>query len=662
MEPRTAARLGLAVAVSLGLWLTNPAWGPRPPSGDDVMALIVRLDDGMRVLRSGHLDGWSPAFLTGHPQFLHYGPGVAVGALFVSAASFGQLSTSGVLSVLFVVAYAAIAPAMWFLGRSLRLGHAASAVAALLALLVTSPYGVGLAGLYETGLLAHTVAAPFVCVALAATVRAMSHPRRRRWIVAAAACLAVVVTTHVLSALVAPLLAAPLLAVAARRSGVGLRSLSALGVVLLGAAGLSAFWLLPYLAHFPERGDITAWPTPSLIVRLGDIAAGDILFPPGIALIVSCGWVWLVLFGRPRYPLLIGALLASGGLLLFAHALHAAAPSNEIAAQLANRGLGYAGLLAVLPLAALIAFAAERISASQPDLAAVALGALVVVAASGSLRDAPGQQPEAHASLHATAAALRRLVPPHARFATERDFPAEVARLGVRHPDLWLAQRSGRNTLNTFGVELSPTPKARFLTEFLSRPSARVRPDAGTFARHGVTHVVTLVPATTTRLVGQGGFRRVAQHGSLTILEVDSPAGQPPPASLVSLETTTGTAQLTKWRDRGESLTLRVRADKGTTASLAVGWSSRWRATLDGAGVPVLRRPDRLVGIAVPAGAHTVTLRFRQDPLAYVGAAISIGTVVAGVVLLGRRRRSLDRLWTETGALRRFPSKNATNQ
>lgn len=603
------------------------------------MALIVRLDDGMRVLRSGHLDGWSPGFLTGHAQFLHYGPGAAIAALFLRAASFGQLSTAGVLSVLFVVSFVAIAPAMWFLARSLRLGHAASAVAAVLALLVTSPYGIGLAGLYETGLLAHAVAAPFLCVGLGATVRAVLHPRRLRWVVMAAGCFAIIVTTHVLSALVAPLLAAPLVAVAARRSGRGLRSLRSLGVVALGAAGLSAFWLLPYLAHFDERGDVTAWPTPSLVSRLGDIASGDILFPPGVALLVAGGWVWLTLFGRARHPLLVGAPLASGGFLLFAHALHAVTPSNEIAAQLANRGLGYAGLLAVLPLAALIARAGEQISARQRDLAAVALGALVVVAASGSLRDIPAQQPEAHPSLHATAATLRRLVPPHARFATERDFPAEVARLGVRHPDLWLAERSGRNTLNTFGVELSSTPEARFLTEFLKTPSDAVDPDAAGFARHGTSHVVTQVKATTRRLMAAGGFRIVASHPPLTVLEVEAPPGQPAPSSLVTVDASTATARVLRLAGDNESLSIRIRASRPTTASLAIGWSHAWRAKVDGDRVPVLRRDDGLVGIALPAGTHTVSLRFTRSWSDRLGLLITVATVAAGACLALRQRR-----------------------
>lgn len=649
MRARNLAWLGPATAVVVGLWLTRGAWGPRPPSGDDVMALIVRIDDGLRVLRAGHLDGWSSSFLTGHPQFLHYGPGLAVAAGLVRVLSFGGLSTAGTLSVLFVLAFVAVAPAVWFLARSLRLPEPAAAVAAILALVVNSPYGVGLAGLYETGLITHALAAPFVCLAIGAAVRTVNEPTRRRWPALLAASFAVVVATHVVSMLVAPLLAAGCVgvALAVRRPARGW--LAALTVGIGGGLGLAAFWLLPYLLHLGERGDVTVWPTPSLVSRLGDVLAGRIGLPAGVGWLVLVGWLWAVTAGWRRYPLVVAPVVAPLAFLLFAHGLYAWFPSSDVGLQLANRGLGYAALLAVIPLATLLHHSCDRwvksfdltVTRMVGDGGAVAVGVavLVVLAVSGPLGRIPRQQPLPHGSLARTAIELRGLVPDGARFATERDYPAEVARLGVRHPDFWLAARSGRNTLNTFGVELSPSPEVRFLTEFLKTPTDLVNPTARDFARYGVTHVVTLVPATTERLLASGGFARAGAHGSLTILEVLRPEGQPSPASLLTVDHGTATARLTRWVDGGEAVDIRVDSSQLTTASLAVGWARAWRLTLDGHPIPVLRRADGLVGVTLPGGAHRLALRFERGPADAVGPAISLATLAALALWCVRRRQ-----------------------
>ena len=654
VRARKLAWAGPALAVALGLWLTSPAWGPRPPAGDDVMALIVRIEDGLRVLGSGHLDGWSSSFLTGHPQFLHYGPGLAAAAGALQVLTLGLLSVPGTLSVLFVVSYLAVAPAVWFLGRSLGLTRLGAAIAAVLSLTVDSPYGVGLSGLYETGLVTHSLVAPFVCLAIGAAVRIVTEPKKARWPVLLAVSLAVVIATHVISTLVLPILAAGCVATAvavrrtaqvyARDAGVDLRGwawVRPMAGGVLGGIGLAAFWLLPFLTHLGDRGDITTWPTPSFFGRAADVLAGRILFPHAwLAWLVLAGWVWVILVGRRRRPLLLSTPAAATGVLLFAHALHSWFPSNEVGLQLANRGLGYAGLLAVVPLAAMIADLAVR-----PALG-LAVAAAVLIAASGALRDIPGQQGAAHPAMAQTAATLRELVPNGARFATDRDFPDEVARLGVRHPDFWLAERSGRNTLNTFGVELSASPEARFLTEFLKTPHELVDTSAGAFARHGVTHIVTLVPATTARLLEAGGFKPVAAHGPLTVLEVVVEDGQPSPASLVTVDHGSATASLTSWRDGGEDATFRVDSSQLTTASLAVGWARAWRVTIDDQRIPVLRRPDGLVGVTLPGGPHELVLRFHRPDqrAAAAGPLISLATLAAGLGWTVRRARAAPRV------------------
>ena len=460
-----------------------------------------------------------------------------------------------------------------------------------------------------------------------------------------AVTLALVVVTHVVSLLIAPVLAGVCVAVAAAtRHAQRAAWIVPMTRAVLGAAGLAAFWLWPYARHLDERGAVSAWPTPSLVDRLADIAGGRILFPAAwFAGAVLAGWVWVVIVGRRRHPLLGAAIAAPVVFLVFAHALHAWSPDGEIAVQLANRGLGYAGLLAVIPLGALVAEVvgrARRIPAAE--IATVGGAVLLVLAASSPLRAIPRQQPEPVSAMAQTAATLRRVVPVQGRFVTERDFPTETDRLGVRHPDFWLAARSGRNTVNTFGVELSASPDVRFLSEFLATGHDLVDTSMAAYARNGVTHIVTLLPATTARLLATDEVGVVARHGQLTVLEILSPAGQPPPGALLTVDHGTAAARVTHWRDNGGLVVLRLDTSQLTTASVAIGWANGWRATLDGTTIPVLRRSDGLVGVTLPGGRHDLVLRYEPAPLDGAGLWVSLATAVAGLVWLRPRRSALE--------------------
>jgi hypothetical protein len=71
-------------------------------------------------------------------------------------------------------------------------------------------------------------------------------------------------------------------------------------------------------------------------------------------------------------------------------------------------------------------------------------------------------------------------------------------------------------------------------------------------------------------------------------------------------------------------------------------WYPGWRATLDGKETPLLRADYALRGVAVPAGQHTVTMRFASAPtrtgliLSLVGL-LSLG----GLAFIGRKRPSV---------------------
>ena len=89
-----------------------------------------------------------------------------------------------------------------------------------------------------------------------------------------------------------------------------------------------------------------------------------------------------------------------------------------------------------------------------------------------------------------------------------------------------------------------------------------------------------------------------------------------------------------------EEVTLRVQtAQAAFLASSEVHYPG-WRAYIDGVEAPLVLTNAAFRGLAVPAGTHTVTMRFRPKVLGY-GAALSLAGVVlaAAAAAIGDNRR-----------------------
>ena len=625
--------------MAAALVLVVPVFGPGPPAGEDVMAHLVRADFGIpHVVADGRLDGWFPRFVLGHQLFLFNGPGLTWLLALVRGATLGALSNTGALKVVCVASFVAVPPAVCFLARSYGLGRRAAGLAAILAVAVSNPFGVGLEGLFETGLVSHQVGAIFFCVALGAGVRLLHGSAGGaggdgRWAALLAGSLAALVVTHLISVLVLGVVAAltvSLLAVAGRLRPAGLARLAVAG---LGAAGLAGFWLVPLLAHHDLRGAVTTWGTPPLGERVGRIASGDLLLPAGVAWVVLAGWLWH-LRRLDRDPGALAWVALPAAYLLVAHGSIRFLGGNEVTLQLANRGLGYAGLVAMFSVAGLLAAGSRRWGTRGHVAVVAAVAAVAVAVAPG--RDTSGQLPEPVPAMRAAAAELARLVPDGGRFATQRDFPGEIRRTGVVHPETWLARVSGRNSLNGFNLEASSTPRAAFAADDLDESDAGRSADR--MARFGVTHVVTTADDLAERLARSGRFEPVWRSPPLTILAVDGPPGQPPPA--VGL---TGGEPFSARRTRAEPehLAFEVVADEPVHVTVALAWSPKWHGRVDGTEAAIGRTGDGLVRLTVPAGRSRVELRYRPDVWDAAGAAVTVltGALAAGAALTLRRRR-----------------------
>lgn len=118
---------------------------------------------------------------------------------------------------------------------------------------------------------------------------------------------------------------------------------------------------------------------------------------------------------------------------------------------------------------------------------------------------------------------------------------------------------------------------------------------------------------------------------------VDSDLGLPAvPAQDADLEV----VSVAVGRDRVDAV---VRADRAAVVVASVSGYPGWSATVDGRDAEIVTADAAFMGVAVPAGEHSVSLRFRPRHLGVSVALVSVGLAFAVWLLLvgrGRERRS----------------------
>ncbi len=636
-----ATWLALVLAVGLATAITSPAWGGRPIAGEDVMYHLVRADFGLsRLFAHGRVDGWLPRFDLGFDEFLLNGPGLTGLVAAVRVATAGLFSNTGALKVVGIGSYVAFPLAFAFLARSFGLGRRAAGIAAILSLLVSSPFGLGLHGIFSTGLLAHQAGAIFWALAFGALLRVPVDPRAR-WVVLGGLSAGALAIVHVQSLAFLAFMLVVALVCLLHTDEVTWAALGRLGTAAALGAGSVAFWIVPRLAHGDLQGEFTGWGTQHIGQRVQAILDGEILFRPHVAYVVLAAFAYAGyrVVRRQRYTLAIVAVPVVT--LVVAHwALHRA-PGQLGEYEIANRVLGYVGVLATLPLAALLGDASRVATRRRrgADLAVVVIVAGVVLASQGPWRDVPRQFGEPTPTMRAAAVELERVVPPQARFAVQRDYPSEIERTGVIHPETWLAWASGRNLLDVYGIEASVVLSGPFVPYELG--TAPPESSADRLAVLGVTHVVTTTNDLAVKLDASGRFVTVWQRAPIAILRVVGPAGRPAPATLLSTDVPAHAHVLAA---SPEHLRVRFDTTSATVGRLAIAWSPKWHGRLDGRPVELrhaaasLRPDDNVLELDLPAGTHTIEVDYRSDGWDHTGVAISVATLAALLVWCVRRR------------------------
>ncbi|MCU1496319.1 MAG: hypothetical protein JWM47_272 [Acidimicrobiales bacterium] len=638
----TAYRRVLALATLVGVWLTRHGMVANLPAGVDVEGHVARTDWAFHLWGQGRLDGWFPTFGSGYRLFAVYGPGLAIVSGLIRVLSLGLLDTPRSLSIVGVISIASLPWAAAALSRALGSTRLAAALHGMLALTVSVPFGGGLSGLYSTGLVPQALAFPIQVAALAAILR-LSTTGSRRSAAAVAALIGGLLLLHPISVAVLALMAVPLVLLCARPSS--LRHGAALVGGLAWAAAIAAFWLLPALHTLGLRGGVSAWGTPPLPTRLAEVGHGRILFPRGVAyavgaaIAITLGEAIRTWRGRRRlaaplvaFVYLVGAHLAVG------HQIG----RPELRIQFANRGLALAGILALLPLAAVIDDLIATRPRRQRTLLAFAAMGVLAVAVPVWIRQPldPGQaSPPPSADLVATARALHQLVPPGARHLWAQ--PSPFVPLGTDHQARWLAVTSHTNTAHLYFPEATEQPAAGLLPDPFLRTTIPAD-GLGPLRRAGITHVVVTYPDPGSQLDGAPGYHQVRRIGTIAIYAVEPDPDAPSVATLLQPAATPIVPvgqRLSAHLDRyaPESLAWTATASQPLDVVAAVAYDPDWQVTVDDRRVAT-QPADGLVRFGLPAGRHHIGLRFtgsRNDPIAILISLVALGAagwvVVSGV-------------------------------
>jgi hypothetical protein len=624
----------------LALWLTAGLWGREPPSGDDTMAHLVRAQFTLdELVPHAQLDGWQPRFGLGYQQFLFYGPGFTWAVLLLHWLSLGLLSVAGAFKVAAIASFVALPLSVAYLAVSFGLGRRAAGLAAILVLGVSSPFGgVGLEGTFDIGLIPNQLGAAFTCLALGAMLRLVTDPGPRRMMVAGIA-LAAVFVTHAISAVILAVLLVIILLTFLGTERWQARLVPHLIGAFLLACGLAAFWLAPAFAHNDLRGALTSWDNPPLAERLADLLAGRLLFHGLLVWLLLAGWLFAVHRFQQRQPWALALVVTPFAYLWVADLFLRWNPNNVVSMQLANRGLGYVGVLAILPFAALLAYGTTQLAersrwrVATREAVAVLSAALLVVAVGGARRGEVVGQQTPTPQLRALAAQLATQVPEGARFVTQRDFPNERRITGVSHPDFWLPWASGRDTLNLFNIESSTSGWPGHVADHLTEQPPEETADE--LVRLGVTHVAVINDQAAQPFLASSRFGTVWRSPPMALLAVAPRQGQPAPGSLLS---TPLAAEARLVRAEPQHLVIEATTGEPTSATIAVAWSPKWHAGVNGRAAALGRSANGLLMLSLPAGTSTIELVFAPDVWDALGATLT-GLVFAALGGLAWRRR-----------------------
>lgn len=628
----------------IGLWALRFLAGGELAPGNDITGHLQRSAFGLReVFLEGRLDAWYPGSMLGYQLFLFYGPGLTILIGLIELLSAGLVSDAGAIKAVLVAAYLVMPYVTSRFARALGLGSITALAAGVLALAAGSTRGGGIDGSFATGLAAQQVGVPLVMLALAMIVEHVNHGATSRPAAGPlplAVAVAALALTHPLSLLVLAMLT-PLALVAVWIRGTfdasGWRTL----VIAAGwTTALSAWWWLPAALHQDLRGPVTSFTLPGVREHL------ELLFEGrrgwrGVIGVVSAAGVGITLavgiVRRSREMAALALLPVSTFVVL--HASHGLlGVYSDVGRQLPNRGLVFVALLAAPATAAgvetlvrVVALLAGR----RPHVLAVRSATFAVLAAVAfwsvtALEIGPVDRYRPVEEMHDAATILADGVPDSARYAW---IDGRSNDLGVPEPQRWLAWKADRNSLTPFGPEYAPGSGTVSVASNGPSPEG-VDKWIDDVRLLGASHIATGNEEKAALLDGNERLTPLLDTESLVVWRIEPAPGAPVGSLVITGESEVVDQDVNRY-------VVDVRRSTPGPAEMALGYSPGWDATVDGEPTATAASVFGRLEVELPAGDHTVELRFHEPASGPIGRSITfVGIVLALAWTLRQRRRS----------------------
>ncbi len=648
-------RLALLAIMSWAVVVVLPLFDPGYPSSWDGDSHFARLKAMAELfLPRGRTDGWCPYWYNGSALFLFYPKLFFLLAAGVFLASGGLVPLLLVFKLFVASAYVFLPPALYIMARCYRFTRFAGLCAALCALAVSAPHGIGPEGLFATGLIPHGFALPLLLLALGTFHLGVTLGGR--FLPIAALLSATLIETHFISGVYLALACNLYLVIACwmdRRPRRAIRRALTIGAL---TAGICAATLIPLAVHSSLRGPGTRWLD---FEFFGPFLRGGYLG----------GWLinWLALgfvltVRRRRFEEVFLVILSALTFALAAGVIRTWVPEIDHFLQqtLKTRGFAFLGLLVALfaggTCGAIRRFI-ERRRAVVPDHETRGWGAprwqsaLVALALVGFLlfdvaMKIDGLKPLVRVDAHYHTAEKAHYLDAYGWLRENAPRPAvigvdtrlkELGNPGYKQMASRIVLEADRFSLQGIQIEATRGHNAEVLRHLHDWGPKRIHQ---ALLRYNVSFLLTWTADVEANLGTSPDFALVHRNAKAQVWEVRGHDFRFVEGDGLQVGTLDFRPERITWvlTNRG----------KPGPAALAVSYHPYWRAWLNGTRIPIRETEDHLMEVQIPAGTSTLTLVFRRAWWEILTVAISLASLGLSLWLWlrGRRRspgRSLGR-------------------
>ncbi len=617
-------RLVLAALAAVAVAVARPVFDPGYPSGWDAAGHFIRLRSLVEIfLPAARTDGWSPYWYNGFVPFTFYPHLFFLVVAAAHTALAGTVDLLGVFKGAIVACWALLPAAVYLLARAFRLGRFGALVGATASLGVSTPYGMGIEGLFLVGLVPHGFALLLWCAALGAFHVGIT--RGGAWVPLAGVACGLVGLAHTITTVhlaLAGLLYVAMAVRAGRRPRRVLGRAVAIGVVALAVAAAA---LVPMLVYHDRLGPEAGWPRMEFLPRFlrGTYLGGVVVNGLALAFVVGLRrrrfeTRYLLTMALLTLPLTLGLVKTGVARVDVAvdRLLHArSAPFVGVAVALFAGGA----------CATVRTAAARRLGAAAGVLVAAGLVAAVawdvrarLVALRPWIRvDSHVDTPEKR-DLYAAFQWLRLNAPPAGLVGFDDRVPNPGPVGFARFPSR-INLETERNTVQGEQLEATRAHNELPLHHLHDWEPEELR---RRLLRTNVSHVLSWTDDVAANLGRGTALTPAFRSGRVTVWEV----------AAEDFRLATGDGVVVQGLDLApERIEWTLAAEGPRTVTLAVAHHPSWRATLDGRPVPTIETEDHLTAVELPAGRSQLRLVFAPPWWESAVGWWSVAAVVAGL-------------------------------